>query len=215
MEAIQTALNHARARWEAVQPLELPPPVDVVLWQHGAGTIYLSGSLGPAVPYGPVPRTDGHSNYGYRKLKGNLAALPAIPELLEWPEYAGLVRAVNEDSCCVESVGCDVRFFPVEDPPTIKVQIASYVDLVFSDPNRAQDLESQFLLAAKFIGGLDGSEHWLSSVGAGIQRLRHFPGTTAPLGVRLRLASHGRTEREARKYFAASLARAIEVAGKL
>ena len=36
---------------------------------------------GPPIPYPPADHLDGDKNHGYRRIKGNLAALDAIPEV--------------------------------------------------------------------------------------------------------------------------------------
>lgn len=202
LAAIRTV---TRQRWEEVQPLTLPPATPVVLWTEETRTIYVDETLGPAVPYPPVSRTDSESNYGYVRLKGRIDLISTIPELIDWPEYRQFVSEINIAESRIESVGCAIGMFPVNDQSAITCRVGSYVDLVFSEPVEAEDPIAQLDLSAQFMVSVSGCERWWSSVEIGLQRLKYFPGTVAPLGLMLRISAHGRTEAEARQCFVATI----------
>lgn len=205
MNTYETISSLTLEKWAELQPLELPPKLPVILWQEASRTIYIEETFGPAVPYGPVFRTDSESNYGYTRLKGNLQQITSIPELAAWEDYAELIKKINTDSTPIESVGCAIGYFPVTDDEVITTNVGSYVDIVFSNTIAAEDPASYLNFAAKIMAALSGCENWWSSAEIGIQRLRHLPGTSRPLGVMLKLSSSGRSEEEARKFFQATL----------
>jgi hypothetical protein len=215
MNTEQAIFESSLAQWRGAQPLTLPVPKAVVLWQEASCTVYVEDSFGPAVPYPPIPRTDSESNHGYVRLKGNLALVEAIPELTTWPEFAELVRKINEESCPLESVGCAVGFFEVTDHEAIKHRVGAYLDIVFSDFTAAQDPEAYLRVAAALMTGVADCEKWWSSVEIGLQRLRYLGGSKFPLGLMLRLSAHGRTKEEARWSFRQTVDRAGAVIQRL
>jgi hypothetical protein len=52
------------------------------------------------------PRPDGHTNSGFKNLKGNPHLLDSIPELAFDPSLKSLVEAINAEETGVFSVGC-------------------------------------------------------------------------------------------------------------
>jgi hypothetical protein len=191
-------------KWAELQPLELPPKSPVILWQQDSRTIYIEEKFGPPIPYGPVMRTDSESNYGYKRLKGNLHIVESIPELKGWADYAELITKINADNTPI-----------VTDHEQITHQVGSYVDIIFSDPMAAQNPATNLNFAAQLVVALDGCEKWWSSAEIGIQRLKHLSGASRPLGVMLRLVSSGRSKDEARKCFQATLLKVGAVIDRL
>lgn len=63
---------------------------------------------GKPIPYGGngILRDDGDANYGFRYVKGDDAALRAIPELTKDPALLDLVLAINAKETGLFSVGC-------------------------------------------------------------------------------------------------------------
>jgi hypothetical protein len=205
MNAADLIFAAASAKLGDLQPLTLPPKVPIVLWQEDTRTIYVEEALGPAVPYGPVLREDSESNYGYMRLKGHPDLVNAVPELAAWPEYAETIRKINGDSTSIETVGCAVGFFSVTGQPPITDRVGSYVDIVFSDPSKAEAASAYLALAAELMAYVAECQKWWSSVEIGLQRLRHLPNTASPLGIVLRVSGSGRSKEEARQCFRASL----------
>ena len=207
MDCANTIFTAASQRWAEAQPLSLPPSIPIVLWQVATRTIHVDDTFGPAVPYGPIPRTTSDSNFGYVKLKGNLDLADSVPELTAWPKYRRFVREINLDSTPIESVGCAIGLSIVDDNPSIAHRVSSYLDIVFSEPGASQNPMAYLRLAAEFMAVAAGCEKWWGSIEIGLQRLRHFPGTTNPLGVVLQLSGYGRNEREAHMCYEATLDR--------
>lgn len=195
----------ALQRWRELQPTQIPPTQDLVLWRSESRTIYVEAKWGPAVPYPPVPRTDSESNYGYRRVKGNADALASIPELQEWPEYGSLVRTVNRDSSPLESVGCAVGFLDQPDASRPPVYVGSYIDLIYSDARVSQGPEPLIKLAGTLMDSVKGCEAWWASVEMGLQRFKCFPGTATPWGMLVRVTNYGRDKPEARECFGVTI----------
>lgn len=191
-------------RWLELQPLSLPASSPLVLWQVPNLTIGVAAERGPVVPYPPIQRhSEAQTNHGYVQLKGNLHLVGTVPELKNWPEYADLVRKVNDDASPVESVGCDVGMFP-SDLPGLKHRVGAYLDLVYSDRLKAQSPEECLRGAATLIASLQECGEWWSRAEIGLQSL-YRPGGVVSFGVVLRISSYGETEEQARLHFARSL----------
>jgi len=196
----ESIMSAAKSKWESQRSAAMPPPSDVLLWQEPHRTIYVEQSFGAAVPYPPVYRPASESNYGYVRLKGNLDAVSAVPELANWPEYAELIRKVNADESPIESVGCALGFFDVDDE-RVKHKVGSYLDVVFSEPQQAESFDANLMLAAKFAAALNEPERYWYGLELAIQRLRALPHAVAPLCLMIRLSAYGRTQDEARTQF--------------
>lgn len=211
MSLADEIFSEAQAQWLASQPLELPAKTPIVLWQDSTRTIYIEDSFGPAIPYPPVVHNDFEQNYGYVRLKGELDLVDSIPELKGWPELAQFVRIVNGEHSLVESVGCEISVFDLDDHPSVKHRVGAYLDIVFSDIVAAQDANAYLEVAANVMATAAGCECWWSDVEIGLQRLRYFQGAANPLGLVLRIGGSGRTVGEARNGFGETLKRTSKV----
>lgn len=194
-------------KWQALPVSDGPPKTPLKLLTEEECTIYVEDGWGPAVPYPAVDHGNGQRNYGYRRVKGDNAAIESIPEAAHCPEYQAFLREINSTDSPIESVGCEKSFFPVSDQPTINVKLGSYTDIIFSDFKLNSDPKNILYLASLFAVTLNGSAAWWSGAEMGIQRLRALYRCHKPWGLLLRVLGYGRTEGEARKTWAKSLDR--------
>ncbi len=208
MNALAAIRTVTRQRWEEAQPLTLPPATPVVLWTEETRTIYVDETLRACRPLSACfedrlrkqlrvctterqNRPDQHNPRTHR-----LARVPSG------------FSDINIAESRIESVGCAIGMFPVSDQSAITCRVGSYLDLVFSETAEAENPIAHLDLAAQFMASASGCDRWWSSVEIGLQRLRSLPGTTAPLGLMLRISAHGRTEAEARRCFVATINKA-------
>jgi hypothetical protein len=192
-------------KWEALSMADAPPKEPMKLLTEEECVVYVENGWGPAVPYPPVERGDGHMNHGYRRVKGDSDAIASIPEAADSLEYQAFLQAINSTDSPIESVGCEKALFPVHDHPTIKVSLGSYTDILFSDLKSNCDPKNILYLASVFVAALSGSAAWWSKAEMGIERLRALYGYPKPWGLMLRVTGYGRTEEEARMTWAMSL----------
>lgn len=198
---VQALIQGVRDVWD----LAVPPAKDVLIWQEGKRAIAIEASWGPPIPYPAVFRSASQSNHGYRPVKGNPVAIDQIPEVDGWPEYANFLKIVNASESPVESVGCAVGLFDADEIAAGAKRAGSYVDLVFSDARRREEIAPHMELAAHLAQALEGCERWWTSIEIALQRLKAMPGSTRPLGLMVRVSSAGRNEDEARRIFGGAL----------
>jgi len=192
-------------KWESLNIGDTPPEEAIVLASDDDCTVYVDDRWGPAVPYPPVDHGDGQINYGYRRVKGDDDAIKSIPEIKDTPEYEDLLLAINSTNSPIESVGCEKGVFPVNDHATIKVNIGSYTDVIFSDYELNREPKNMLCLASLFIEALNGSAGWWSQAEVGIQKLKGLYSCHNSWCLLLRVNGFGRTEDEARMTWATSL----------
>lgn len=195
-----------RALWTPHEQLTAPPPQQIKLWGERAVGIWISDGWGPPVPYPGVDHHDGNINHGYRRVKGNPAAIRLIPEVLDWPELEAFLEVINAESSPIESVGCERGFFP-SDVPGLDSKIGSYVDVIFTDPALNDEPEHFLRLAILLANAVEDCEKWWASISLVLERNKGLVGAKMPWGLMLRPQNYGRTEEEARKLWAHSLSR--------
>jgi hypothetical protein len=193
-----------KTRWPKGQNVSFPPPTDIAVWSDIARAVYISSRWGPAVPYPAARHHDGTYNSGYRRLKGDLAAISEIPEAQGWPEIEGLLRAANCETSPIESVGCEKGFFP-SDNPNCPIYIGSYVDLIFSETFLNDEPDNFLRLTEHLANSMKGCQSWWAGVEFALERLKFVSGAEKPWGLSLRVQDAGRNETEARKFFGHSL----------
>ncbi|WP_140727991.1 hypothetical protein [Pseudomonas sp. Hp2] len=103
---------------------------------------------GKPIPYGGdgVLRDDGDANYGFRYVKGDEAALRAIPELTRDPALLDLVLAVNAKETGLFSVGCVSG--PVDDERGHRD--SGYIEFAINSKSAISDATSYFPLFFHF-----------------------------------------------------------------
>jgi hypothetical protein len=153
-----------------------------------------------------MDRPEGGRNHGYKRLKGAPEAIGQIPEAEGYPELAALLVAVNGPDSPIESVGCEKRVLPV-DAGDARVQLGSYIDVIFTDAGLNDSAEHALQLAVHLLQAVQGCARWWTFVEAVLQRFRFVPQTVAPWGLMVRVNAHGRDEAEARKFWAETLKR--------
>jgi hypothetical protein len=196
-----------RSLWKPYEALQNPPAESIRLWSGGGCGIWLSNEWGPAVPYPPVDHRDGNFNHGYVRLKGNTGAISLIPEVQGWPELQRFLETVKAGSSPIESVGCEMGYFPggAEGAPPVK--LGSYVDVIFTERALNDRPENHLLLASHLANAVKGCENWWADVSFVLQRNRALMGANMPWGLMLQMKNYGRSEEEARKFWGATLSR--------
>ncbi len=201
--------------WEALDISDGLPKKSIRLLTEEECIVYVEDSWGPAVPYPAVDHGNGQMNHGYRRVKGDNDAINSIPEVANFPEYQAFLRAINSTDSAIETVGCEKLFSPINNHPTIKVNIGSYTDIVFSDFELNSDPKNILYLASIFVEALNGSAAWWSKAEIGIQRLKVLYRCHKPWGLMLRVQGYGRTEEEARMTWGTSLNKLSEAVKKI
>lgn len=186
-----------------------------MLWRELARSVCISNKWGAAIPYGPVNHGDGHRNHGYKKLKADPDAIHNVPEVLDWPEIQEFLTAINSSTSPIESVGCEKGFFSVNPPGDARVELGSYVEVIFTEAGLNEQPENSLLLATELLPAVKGCESWWAGVEFALARFRGIPGTVHPWGLFLRITNQGRTEKEARKFWGVTLKRLREGVKKL
>lgn len=199
--------DELRSLWKPYQQLNNPPFESIRVWSQGGCGIWVSGDWGPAVPYPPVDHRNGHLNHGYLPLKGNAEAISLIPEVKGWTELQRFLEAVNAGSSPIESVGCEKGFFSGDAEGTPSVKLGSYVDVIFTDRALNDCPQNHFRLASALANAIEGCENWGADVSFVLQRSRALAGARMPWGLILQMKNYGRSEEEARKFWAATLFR--------
>lgn len=198
-------LENLLIEWDTLKELDSPPSEAKKLLAEGECVVYVEDTWGPAVPYPPIRHSNGELNHGYRRVKSDLEAINAIPEVQDFPEYRDFLKSINSADSVIESVGCEKSFFPINNHPAIKAQLGSYTDIVFSDHALNNNPRNVLYLASVFVESLKGSSDWWSSAELGIQRLRGLYEQPKPWGLMLRVQGYGHTREEARACWAISL----------
>lgn len=100
------------------------------------------------IPYGGDGglRPDGHANYGFTNLKGNLHLLDAIPELASDPSLKSLVEAINVEETGVFSVGCSSG----EVREQKGYRYTGYIEFVFNAQSFVGEVQNYFPLFLHF-----------------------------------------------------------------
>jgi hypothetical protein len=200
-------LKQLYAAWEPYKEMREPPTEAIKLLRVGNCTIYIEENWGPAIPYVAEDHNDGNCNHGYKQLKGDPSAISQIPEVLEWPEFEKFLQTINQADSPIESVGCEKGFFPVENQKHAKVQLGSWVGIIYSDYALNEEPKNLLKLANIIASSLKGSEEWWASIELGLERLKKLENCQFPWGLQVRIVNFGRDEDEARKYWAESLKR--------
>jgi hypothetical protein len=195
--------------------LTAPPPAPVKLWSEGGRDIWIDNAWGPAVPYPAVDHQDGGKNHGYMRTKRDIAAIRRIPEAADFPALAELLTSINALTSPIESVGCEKSLTPFTAIPGATVLLGSYVDLIFTDTGLNDTPENALLLACRLASAIEGCERWWADVSMVLQRLRFLAGTTHPWGLMLQTKNGGRTEEEARKFWAETAGRMAKAVAAL
>lgn len=204
-----------RSLWTPYQHLTAPPQEAVRLWGEGGVGIWISNEWGPPVPYPAARRKDGNVNHGYRRLKGDLAAAAAIPEVQGWPELQKLLETINGDSSPIESVGCEKGFFPGDVPGGPAFKLGSYVDVVFSEPALNDNPENPLQLACTLANAIAGCEKWWGDTSFVLQRNKGLHGSACPWGLMLQIKNYGQTEEQARQLWGVTLSKLSEAIASL
>ncbi len=95
------------------------------------------------------------------------------------------------------------------------MKLGSYVDVIFTDASLNEAPENVLLLACRLLQAIDGCEEWWGDVSMVLQRMRFIAGATLPWGLMLRIDNHGRTEDEARKFWAETARRLAKAVAAL
>jgi hypothetical protein len=97
---------------------------------------------GKPIPYGSdgVPREDGDANHGFKFVKGDEAALRAIPELTKDPALLELALAINGPQTGLFSVGCVSG--PIDDENGHRD--CGYIEFVINSKSAISDAKSYF-----------------------------------------------------------------------
>lgn len=193
--------------WIPHKDLKLPPTEPIELCLDGGRGVWITSEWGPAVPYPSVQHWNGNVNHGYQRLKGNLGAIGAVPEVQGWPEFVRFLETINAESSPIESVGCEKTFFTNNVLGQLPVRLGSYVDIIFSEPTLNDRPENIFHLIVHLARSIEGCEKWGAIVEFEIQRLKILEGSETPWGLMLRVVNGGRNEAEARKFWAVTLSR--------
>lgn len=192
-----------------------PPSQAIKLLEYEQSIVYIEDSWGPAVPYPPYDHSNGEKNNGYRRVKGDDNLVALIPEVEGFPEYRDFLMAVNAADSLIESIGCEKSFFPIDDHPSIKSQLGSYTDIVFSDFDANKNPENLLYLASIFVKALEGSGEWWSKMEVGLQKLKYLHGIKDAWGLMVRLQGYGRTKDEAKSTWSVSLSKLTSCIGEI
>jgi hypothetical protein len=192
--------------WRSCDGMGGPLPKAVRLWGSGGYGIWVSDTLGPAVPYLPVDHGNGTFNHGYVRLKGVPGAAAGIPEAQDWKELQAFLETVNASGSPIKSVGCEKAYFPGEEgmPP---VKLGSYLDVVFTEVALNDRPENLLMLATCLARAVEGCENWWADVSFALQRMRVLASAKSPWGPEVSIKNYGRSEDEARKFWGVTLAR--------
>jgi hypothetical protein len=85
---------------------------------------------GIGIPYQPVDRPGGHSNYGYVDLKRNPEKIDDISELQDVPALKALVKELNHERSIVRSLSVEKALGPNADP-AFQPKLTSFVRICF------------------------------------------------------------------------------------
>jgi len=187
--------------------ISVPLEEALVLWQGGGCIIAISDEWGPPVPYPPARRQNGSMNQGYVSLKRNPGAISQIPEVADCPELEQLLRAANCADSPIESVGCEKAYASTAIHGQPGVSLGSYVNLIFTEPGLNDLAENHALLACTLANAVSGCDHWWSRVEIELEKFKGIAGAGSPWGLLVRVNGDGRSQEEARKLWAESLAR--------
>ena len=95
------------------------------------------------------------------------------------------------------------------------MKLGSYVDVIFTDASLNEAPENVLLLACRLLQAIDGCEEWWGDVSMVLQRMQFIAGATLPWGLMLRIDNYGRTEDEARKFWAETARRLAKAVAAL
>lgn len=211
----EVTLNTLLKAWETLHHGTAPPEQPIKLLTEGSCIAYIEDSWGPMVPYPSVAHGDGRRNYGYRRVKGNKDAVASIPEVRDALEFRDFLLSVNSENSLIESVGCDIGYFAVNDNTIVKSRLGSYTDIICSNYDANRNPVNLLYLASIFMKSVEESEKWWSKVEIGIQKLRGLYNTESPWGVILRVSGNGRTDEEARRSWGVSLRKLSDSVGEI
>jgi hypothetical protein len=187
--------------------IAIPPVTPILLWQGAGCVIAISEQWGPPVPYPPGRRRNGSMNYGYVPPKGNPTAISQIPEVADCPELERLLQAANRDDSPIETVGCEKSFAPVTVNGEAVMSLGSYVNLIFTKTVLNDVAENHALLACTLANAVSNCGRWWSVVEFELEKFKGISGASAPWGLLVRANGYGRSQEDARKAWAESVAR--------
>jgi hypothetical protein len=104
-----------------------------------ANTLAIS-QRGKAIPYGPVNRGSDGQNRGYSTLKGNLAAIPDVPEARDDDALRLVLYAINPPETAFFTIGCDSG--PAQESDGFRRY--GYIEFAFDDLPRVSEAASYF-----------------------------------------------------------------------
>lgn len=174
----------------------------------------IDNAWGPAVPYSAIDHQDGTKNHGYVRTKRDIAAIRRIPEVADFPALAELLTGINALRSPIESVGCEKSFTSVA-VQDASIMLGSYVDVIFTDASLNDAPENALLLACNLLSSIKGCENWWGDVTMALQRMRFLADTNLPWGLMLHIKNYGRTEDEARKFWAETARRLAKAVAAL
>lgn len=99
-----------------------------------------------AVPYAPADREGGARNHGFQDLKGRPERVGTVPEAIQEPALAELLRVLSAPACGLFSVGCVSG--PVQDERGFRH--TGYIEFALNHPLGVQDATNYFPLFFHF-----------------------------------------------------------------
>lgn len=186
------------SKWATIK-CDVPPAEDVLLYERDGCVIFVDYRYGPAIPYFGVDHGDGQFNYGYKRIKDDLTAVDSIPEVQGFEEFQRLLKAINDPSSPLESLGCEKMESPIEGHEFIKRRIGSYTDIAFSSVELCESAEANLELASTLLDSCKDCQQWWSQIEIGLQRLKYFNGAENPWGLMIRISGYGESPEQARQ----------------
>jgi hypothetical protein len=167
------------------------------LWLAPGQAIYVDTGWGPPPNYSAVHHMQtGTTNFGYRRIKGDLAVVAEIPETLGFPELAAFLIAANGRASPMETLGCECVFFPASEETHGLLTLGSYIDLIYSDHSNNRDATLLLETAAFLVAAAAECSTWGGSVEIGLQR-RRIPGSSPPMSLLVRVTNRAINESKA------------------
>jgi hypothetical protein len=210
----ETIFENLLARWELYNALPTFPE-KISLWGENGYGVWLVDTWGPPVGYGPIDHGDGHKNYGYRRVKGDQRSICEIPEVHGWPEFSRFLKDINVSHSLIESVGCEKGYFVPEDKTLPPIMIGSFVDTIFTNFLLNRHPQNFLYVLGRVIPAIRDCAKWWADISFVLERSRGIPGVMNPWGLMFHIKNYGRTEEEARKFWAESLQRIGNVISNL
>lgn len=115
-------------------------------WDRPYGTYLGIGGDAKEIPYAPSRRAHGQPNYGFRLLKGQPDDTQFIPEAHIDPAMGALLRAANDSSTAIFTVGCGSVSIGAGEHNLRR----GYVEFALNDSMAAQSLMDYFAVFLEF-----------------------------------------------------------------